>query len=83
MEKLVQNAHDAKKRADSSRKVEEQREYIIKEITKTADLGEYEYHVHMSLHKETLIYLNSLAFEIIKHDSLAIQKDNLYYTIKW
>ena len=83
MEKLILNAQDAKNRADSSRKVEEQQEYIVREITKKADLGEYEYHVHMSLHQETLVYLKSLGFKIQKHDSLAQQKDNLYYTIRW
>ena len=40
-------------------------------------------HIYEFLHHDVVEALETKGFEVIRHPSIAAQKDSLYYTIKW
>lgn len=56
---------------------------ILNKIKSVAENGSNNLHVQGLLNPTILEVLNSKGFKVIKHPSLAQQKDSLYYTISW
>ena len=56
---------------------------ILEEIKEEASKGNSKLYVEKSLSKETLNSIKELGFRIVNHPSIAIQKENLHYTICW
>ncbi len=55
---------------------------ILKQIYEISK-DEQKLHIHESLTTGVLEALETKGFEVIQHTSISIQKDSLYYTIKW
>ena len=73
-------ATDMRKLADDSKN-----EYgvIAKLIQVEAEMKKTELHVYQHVKEIVLIMLEEDGFEVIRQPSIAIQKDNLYYTVRW
>lgn len=56
---------------------------LLADIKLKATAGKNELHINNSLRTETKAELIKRGFEIYNHSSIAIQKEGLYYTIKW
>jgi hypothetical protein len=56
---------------------------VYKSIKREATKGNNNLHWYKSLNKIQLDKLLELGYDIFHHPSMAIQKDSLYYTIKW
>ena len=56
---------------------------IIADIKAEAAKGKYKLYVSRYLKPETVEILQQRGFEVSDEPSIAIQKDNLYHTIKW
>jgi len=73
-------AEDMRKLADDSKN-----EYgvIAKLIQVEAEMKKTELHIYQYVKEIVLIMLEEDGFEVIRQPSIAIQKDNLYYTVRW
>jgi ribosomal protein S3AE len=56
---------------------------ILEKIKKESSEGKFKVYINESLSDSCLKELESEGFEIYQHPSIDIQKDNLWYTIKW
>lgn len=56
-------------------------EKMLEKIKKTVENNESVLHVYTSLEEKTILSLKNKGFRVITQPSIAIQKDNLYYSI--
>jgi len=56
---------------------------VMIDIENTARNGENKVHIYHSLSEKTILRLKELEYEIYVHSQITIQKDRLYYTIKF
>lgn len=56
---------------------------ILNDIVKEAERGNTVLNIHKPLQNLTINQLEQKGFEIIEHSGIAIQKEGLFYTIKW
>ena len=75
------NAAEAKKLVDLHNKSELHE--ILTDIKCLSEKGESSLHLYRDITKETIKELLGKGFEVTKHSSLAVQMDNLYFSIKW
>jgi hypothetical protein len=74
--------------ADSARKIvssiqNDELHGILVDIKSRAEAGETDLHVYKSLRVATKNELVVRGFDVHNQPSIAIQKENLYYTISW
>ena len=75
------NAAEAKKLVDLHNKSE--LHIILTDIKCLSEKGKSSLHIRHDVTKETIEELIGKGFQVTEHSSLAIQKDNLYFSIKW
>lgn len=75
------NAAEAKKLVDLHNKSE--LHGILTDIKCLSEKGKSSLHLRHNIKKETIEELIGKGFQVTEHSSLAIQKDNLYFSIKW
>lgn len=56
---------------------------LLLTIKEEAEQGKSILHVHCSLKGKTIEALKSKGFEVIIHPSIAVQRENLHYSISW
>jgi hypothetical protein len=56
---------------------------ILVGIKKEAENGGTVYYIYSYLEEKTIKELEEKGFELIRHSSISIQKDGLYYSISW
>ena len=81
MENILEfNALAARKRFASTTS-----EKLSEILQKIYDISteEQRLHIYESLNQGVLKALETKGFEVIRHPPIAVQKDNLYYTIQW
>ena len=77
------SAKEALKMSANSGNIRESEQEIFDSIKKVALKGLRTLQVYKNYPQEVLEILDKEGFSIKFHDSLAIQKDDLYYTIEW
>lgn len=75
------NAAEAKKLVDLHNKSE--LHSILTDIKCLSKKGESSLHLYQDVTKETIEDLIGKGFQVTEHSSLAVQMDNLYFSIKW
>jgi len=58
-------------------------EYVLDDIKKEAEKGEHVLQIYKPMTSEIQDALKELGFKVSSYDSMAIQRDNLYYSIHW
>ena len=56
---------------------------ILTDIKCLSEKGESSLHLYYDVTKETIEELIGKGFQVTEHSSLAVQMDNLYFSIKW
>lgn len=75
------NAAEAKKLVDLHNKSE--LHSILTDIKCLSEKGKSSLHIRHDVTKETIEELIGKGFQVTEHSSLAVQMDNLYFSIKW
>ena len=75
------NAAEAKKLVDLHNKSE--LHSILTDIKCLSEKGVSSLHLYHDVTKETIEELIGKGFQVTEHSSLAVQMDNLYFSIKW
>lgn len=70
-------------RALAQKKYESTLQSLLDDIRVKASEGEFALHIYKPVDKIVLTALEKRGFEVSNHPSIAMQRENLYYTISW
>lgn len=76
-------AKDARALVDGEDSPSEELESLLRLIKTAAENREDSMPVYRPLTRFTTMELGALGFDVYYHSAIEIQKDNLWYTIKW
>ena len=78
------NDFDAKKARDIVDSLEDNElNDVLINIKSEAEKGQTILHIYQHLKGKTIAELTDKGFDIVFHPSIAIQRDGLYYSIRW